>query len=101
SFYVLEISICFVQGGCQSLSQSIYRRMVPADKKAEFFGFYGISSKFAAVLSPFIFALVGQLPGSSRFGIISLIIFFIAGIVLLKFVDIERGMKEAKVGKTA
>ncbi len=100
-FYLLAISVGFVQGGAQSLSRSIYGRMVPADKQAEFFGFYGISSKFAAVFGPFIFALVGQLTGSSRFGIISLIIFFIAGIVLLKFVDIERGMKEAKVGKTA
>src|SRR5699024_6770330 len=100
-FYLLAISVGFVQGGAQSLGRFIYGRMVPADKQAEFFGLYVISCKFSAVFGPFIFALVGQLTGLSRFGIISLIIFFIAGIVLLKFVDSERGMKEAKVGKTA
>src|SRR5699024_12426832 len=88
-FYLLAISVGFVQGGAQSLSRSIYGRMVPADKQAEFFGFYGISSKFAAVFGPFIFALVGQLTGSSLFGIILLIIFFIAVIFLFNFVYID------------
>ena len=100
-FYLLAISVGFVQGGAQSLSRSIYGRMVPEDKHAEFFGFYGISSKFAAVFGPFIFAFVGQLTGSSRFGIISLIVFFIAGIVLLNLVDVEQGMEEANKVKTA
>ncbi|WP_163971356.1 MFS transporter [Oceanobacillus halotolerans] len=95
-FYLLAICVGFVQGGAQSLSRSIYGRMVPANKKAEFFGFYGISSKFAAVFGPFLFGFVGQLTGNSRFGIISLIIFFIIGIVLLKFVDVEKGMRDAE-----
>ncbi|MGM8213670.1 MFS transporter [Virgibacillus sp. W0430] len=95
-FYLLAILVGFVQGGAQSLSRSIYGRMVPKNKQAEFFGFYGISSKFAAIFGPFLFALVGQLTGSSRLGIISLVIFFIGGIALLKFVNIEKGMKEAQ-----
>ncbi len=95
-FYILAICVGFVQGGAQSLSRSIYGRMVPANKHAEFFGFYGISSKFSAVFGPFLFALVGQLTGSSRLGIISLVFFFIAGIILLKFVNIDQGIKEAQ-----
>ncbi|MGM8366299.1 MFS transporter [Virgibacillus sp. W0181] len=94
-FYLLAILVGMVQGGAQSLSRSIYGRMVPANKHAEFFGFYGISSKFAAIFGPFLFALVGQLTGSSRLGIISLVVFFIGGIVLLKRVNIEQGMEEA------
>ncbi|MGP4106561.1 MFS transporter [Virgibacillus sp. L01] len=95
-FYLLAVCVGLVQGGAQSLSRSIYGRMVPANKHAEFFGFYGISAKFAAIFGPFLFAIVGQLTGSSRLGIISLVIFFIVGIVLLRFVNIDQGVLEAK-----
>lgn len=95
-FYLLAICVGMVQGGAQSLSRSIYGRMVPANKQAEFFGFYGISSKFAAIFGPFLFGLVGQLTGSSRLGIVSLLVFFIAGIILLRFVNIEKGIQQAK-----
>ena len=95
-FYLLAICVGVVQGGAQSLSRSIFGRMVPDNKHAEFFGFYGISAKFAAIFGPFLFALVGQLTGSSRLGIISLVIFFIGGIILLRFVDIEKGVADAK-----
>ncbi|TFJ93503.1 MFS transporter [Lentibacillus salicampi] len=95
-FYLLAICVGMVQGGAQSLSRSIYGRMVPANKQAEFFGFYGISSKFAAIFGPFLFGFVGQLTGSSRLGIISLLIFFIVGIILLRLVNIEKGVQQAK-----
>jgi len=94
-FYLLAICVGMVQGGAQSLSRSLYGRMVPANKQAEFFGFYGISSKFAAIFGPFLFALVGQLTGSSRLGIISLIVFFIGGLILLSRVNVEKGIMEA------
>ena len=95
-FYLLAILVGCVQGGAQSLSRSIFGRMVPENRHAEFFGFYGISAKFAAVFGPFLFALIGQLTGSSRLGIISLVIFFIGGLILLRFVDIEKGIEDAK-----
>lgn len=95
-FYILAIAVGMVQGGAQSLSRSIFGRMVPAHKHAEFFGFYGISSKFAAIVGPFMFAFIGQITGNSRYGIISLIVFFIVGIIILRFVDIEKGVEEAK-----
>lgn len=95
-FYILATCVGFVQGGAQALSRSIFGRMVPADRHAEFFGFYGISSKFAAIFGPFLFALVGQLTGSSRLGIFSLVIFFVAGIFLLHRLDIDKGTKEAQ-----
>jgi MFS transporter, UMF1 family len=95
-FYMLAICVGFVQGGAQSLSRSIFGRMVPGDRHAEFFGFYGISSKFAAIFGPFAFALVGQLTGSSRLGILSLIFFFAVGILLLFILDIDKGVEQAK-----
>lgn len=95
-FYVLAIAVGMVQGGAQSLSRSIFGRMIPENKHAEFFGFYGISSKFAAMFGPFLFAFIGQITGNSRFGIISLIFFFIAGLIILRFVDVEKGIEEAQ-----
>ncbi|SHG21301.1 MFS transporter [Ornithinibacillus halophilus] len=95
-FYLLAILVGTVQGGAQSLSRSIYGRMIPDGKQGEFFGFYGISSKFAAVFGPFLFGLIGQLTGNPRLGILSLVAFFVIGIVLLTFVNVEKGMKDAK-----
>ncbi|MCP8615482.1 MFS transporter [Salirhabdus salicampi] len=94
-FYLLAMCVGIVQGGAQGLSRSIYGRMVPEHKRAEFFGFYGVSSKFAAIFGPFMFAFIGQLTGSSRLGILSLVFFFIGGMILLQYVDIEKGEREA------
>ncbi|SDP24873.1 MFS transporter [Halobacillus aidingensis] len=95
-FYILALCVGFVQGGAQALSRSIFGRMVPGDRHAEFFGFYGISSKFAAIFGPFAFALVGQLTGSSRFGILSLLFFFIVGMILLYVLDVDKGVEQAQ-----
>ncbi|MYL72059.1 MFS transporter [Halobacillus litoralis] len=95
-FYILAVCVGFVQGGAQALSRSIFGRMVPGDRHAEFFGFYGISSKFAAIFGPFAFAIVGQLTGSSRFGILSLVFFFIVGMILLYVLDVEKGVEQAQ-----
>ncbi|HEX6923659.1 MAG TPA: MFS transporter, partial [Bacillales bacterium] len=100
-FYILAGLVGFVQGGAHALSRSIFGKMVPENKNAEFYGFYGISAKFSAILGPFVFALVGQLTGSSRLGIISVVIFFLAGIWLLRKVNIEKGELEAQGKRTA
>lgn len=95
-FYILATCVGLVQGGAQALSRSIFGRMVPDDRHAEFFGFYGISSKFAAIFGPFLFGFVGQLTGSSRYGIVSLLVFFIIGVLLLQKVDVDKGQKQAQ-----
>ncbi|MFP3488740.1 MFS transporter, partial [Staphylococcus sp. SIMBA_130] len=71
--------------------------MVPDHRHAEFYGFYGISAKFSAIFGPFLFAFVGQVTGSSRLGIVSLVVFFLAGIYLLNKVNIDQGKEQAKV----
>ena len=73
--------------------------MVPEEKSAEFFGFFGVSSKFAAIIGPSVFAYIGQLTGSSRYGIIAVASFFILGIFFLSRVDVEKGKREG--GKNA
>ncbi|MCD5324932.1 MULTISPECIES: MFS transporter [Pontibacillus] len=95
-FYALAICVGVVQGGAQSLSRSIFGRLVPDDRHAEFFGFYGISAKFSAIIGPALFGFVGAITGSSKLGIFSLVIFFVVGLILLQKVDISKGMEEAR-----
>lgn len=95
-FYLLAIMVGFVQGGSQAIARSMFSNMIPQTRSAAFFGFLNISSKFAAVFGPFAFALVGQLTGSSRFGILTLLLFFIVGITLLATVNPDKGKMEAE-----
>jgi MFS transporter, UMF1 family len=94
-FYALAALVGCVQGGSQAISRSIYSRLVPVSRTAEFFGFLSVSGKFASMFGPFVFGLVGQLTGSSRLGILSLVAFFAIGIYMLTRVSLEKGMKEA------
>ena len=95
-FWILAGIVGMVQGGAQALSRSLYGAMVPESKSAEFFGFFGVSSKFAAIIGPTIFAYTGQLTGSSRYGILAVASFFILGMIFLSRVDVEKGKLEAK-----
>jgi UMF1 family MFS transporter len=90
-FWALALLVATSQGGAQAISRSLFTRMVPKSKSAEFFGFYSVSSKFAGIFGPLLFALVGQLTGTSRLSIFSLVFFFIAGGLILSRVDVEKG----------
>ena len=102
-FYVLAIIIGLVQGGVQALSRSFYARIIPVDKAAEYFGFYNMLGKFAAVFGPVLMGSIGLLVKSlgyssntaSRLSITSIALLFIAGGILLYFVDEEKGRQEA------
>jgi UMF1 family MFS transporter len=82
-FYGLAIAIGLVQGGIQSLSRSFYARLIPHDKSAEFFGFYNMLGKFAAVFGPLMVGWVGALSGNPRIGILTLLLLFFLGALLL------------------
>jgi UMF1 family MFS transporter len=94
-FYILAFMVGLVQGGSQAIARSIFSQMVPIGRSAEFFGFLNVSSRFSSIMGPFIFSLVSLLTGSARFGILSLILFFAVGILLLMKVNLEKGAKEA------
>jgi UMF1 family MFS transporter len=94
-FWLLALLVSMVQGGSQALSRSMYGSMAPPSKSAEFFGFYNVSSKFAGIIGPTLFGVVGQLTGSSRLGIISVIFFFLSGALVLTQVDHTQGIKAA------
>ena len=85
-FFAMAVVIGLVQGGVQSLSRSFFGRLVPEGKSAEFFGFFNMVGKFGTVLGPLLVGLVAYLTGSSRASILSLVLLFAAGGVLLLWV---------------
>ena len=96
-FYKLAVAIGMVQGGVQSLSRSLYARLVPTSKTAEFFGFFNMVGKFAAILGPLLMGWVPILIAGAdeRDGILALSILFVAGGYLLWRVDVEEGARAA------
>jgi len=94
-FWVLGAMVATVQGGSQALSRSLIGKLMPKSKSAEFYGFFSVFEKFASVLGPLLFGVVSTIMGESRLSIVSLVIFFIAGLFLLTKVDVPRGMAAA------
>jgi len=88
-FYALATAIGLVQGGAQSLSRSFYARIIPRAQAGEFFGFYNMAGKFAAVLGPMLVGVAGALTGSPRLGILAVLLLFIVGALLLSLVSDE------------
>ena len=88
-FYTLAVVIGLVQGGIQSLSRSLFARLIPPGRAGEFFGFYNMLGKFAAVIGPVLMGWVGVVTGSPRIGILSVGILFLLGAFVLRFVDDE------------
>ncbi|MCF6147904.1 MAG: MFS transporter [Candidatus Kuenenia sp.] len=95
-FYGLAVTIGLVQGGIQAMSRSFYSRLVPHDQLAEFYGFYNMTGKFAVILGPLLIGVTGFFFESSRIGIVSIVILFITGGVLLFFVDEKKGAERRK-----
>ncbi len=93
--WILGAAVALVLGGSQALSRSLFSQMIPTGREAEYFGFYEISERGTSWIGPIIFALVVQLTGSQRQAIVSLIIFFVLGLILLSRVDIRKAILEA------
>jgi UMF1 family MFS transporter len=94
-FWVLAFVIALVLGGSQALSRSLFAQMIPRDQEAEFYSFYETSERGTSWLGTFAFGAVNQVFSSLRFGILSVIFFFIVGLVILPFVNVGAAMKEA------
>ena len=95
-FWLLAWMVAVVQGGSQALSRSLYASMSPASKSGEFFGLFGVMEKFSAIIGPLMFAAAGVLFGSSRPAVLSLIILFFIGSMLLLGVNVEEGRRAAQ-----
>ncbi len=82
-FWILAMLVGTSQGGIQALSRSYFGKLVPKEKANEFFGFYNIFGKFAAVMGPFLVGIVTQLTGKTNNGVFSIVILFIIGGIIL------------------
>lgn len=90
-FYVIAVLVGLVQGGVQSLSRSFYARLIPPAEAGEFFGFYNLIGRSAALIGPLLFGWFGLAFGSERYSMLSLIILFVAGGAVLALVDEAKG----------
>ncbi|MBI5935377.1 MAG: MFS transporter [Chloroflexi bacterium] len=95
-FFILGAFIALVMGGSQAISRSLYAQVIPIGKEAEFYSFYEVSERGTSWTGPLIFGLVNQMFGDLRLGILALIFYFIAGLAVLPFVNIQKAMADVK-----
>ena len=87
--------IAIVLGGSQALSRSLFSQMIPPGREASFFGLYEISERGTSWIGPLIFGIVAGATNSYRQAILSLIVLFLAGMLLLFFTDTDEAIREA------
>ena len=93
--WVMAAVIAIVLGGSQALSRSLFSRMIPPGKEASFFGLYEVSERGTSWMGPLLFSIVIARTGSYRLALLSLIFFFVVGLIVLWFTDTDRGIREA------
>ena len=93
-FFIAAAIVAIVMGGSQALSRSLFAQLIPKGKEAEYFSIYEVSDKGTSWLSPVVFGLALQFTHSYRLAILSLIVFFVAGLAVLLRVDVTRGERE-------
>jgi UMF1 family MFS transporter len=96
-FYLLAVLLALVQGGTQALSRSLFASMIPRVRSSEFFGFYSVFEKAAGIAGPALFGLIALWSGSSRNAILSVLVFFLAGGIVLARANIARGRAAASL----
>ncbi len=94
-FYGVAVGIGLVLGGTNALSRSLFSQLVPPGKEAEYFSIYEVGEKATSTLGPLLFAAVGQATGSFRPAIVSLVVFFVIGFVLVSLVPVRRAIRAA------
>jgi UMF1 family MFS transporter len=100
-FFVMAAIVALVLGGSQALSRSLYAQMIPKLKEAQYFSIYEVSDKGTSWLCPLFFGLALQFTKSYRIAILSLIIFFLAGLLVLLKVDVKRGEQDVALQEAA
>jgi MFS transporter, UMF1 family len=93
--WMMGAVLALVLGGSQALSRSLFSRMIPSGHEAAFFGVYEITERGTSWLGPFLFGLVASVTGSYRQAILSLVVLFVAGMLMLSSTDTERAIRDA------
>ena len=95
--WVMAGVIAIVLGGSQALSRSLFARMIPAGKEASFFGLYEVSDRGTSWMGPLLFSVVVARTGSYRQALLSLIFFFVVGLIVLVFTNTDKAIQQASV----
>ncbi|MBU2610061.1 MAG: MFS transporter [Chloroflexi bacterium] len=95
-FWILGACIALVLGGSQAISRSLFAQMIPRGKEAEYYAFYEVSERGTSWIGPLLFGLVNQMFGSLRPAILSLIFFFVMGLIILPFVNVKKAVEDVK-----
>ncbi len=91
TFYAVGVLAGVAMGSSQAASRALMAELTPANREAEFYGFYGLCGKFSAILGTIVYGLVSMLAGSQRWAVLSITLFFVVGWILLRRVDVARG----------
>ena len=100
-FLVMGVLVGMVQGGAQALARSLFATLIPRHKAGEMFGFFGVFDRFGGAIGSFVFGVMLAATGSSRPAILTLVVFFALGALLLSRVDVERGRRLAREAEAA
>jgi UMF1 family MFS transporter len=95
-FFIMGAFIALVMGGSQAISRSLYAQVIPSGKQAEYYSFYEISERGTSWIGPLLFGLMNQIFGSLRPAILSLIFFFIMGLIVLPFVNVKKAVDDVR-----
>ncbi|MDX9992627.1 MAG: MFS transporter [Anaerolineales bacterium] len=95
-FYIVGFFIAVVMGGSQAISRSLFAQMIPIGKEAEYYSFYEVSERGTSWIGPLLFGVINQAFGSLRPALLALIFFFIAGLVILPFVNVKKAVADVK-----
>jgi UMF1 family MFS transporter len=100
-FWILGAFIAMVMGGSQAISRSLFAQMIPDGREAEFYSFYEVSERGTSWTGPLLFGIMNQAFGSLRPAILSLIFFFVMGLILLPFVNVKKAIEDARKAPAA
>jgi UMF1 family MFS transporter len=93
--WIMGAVIAIVLGGSQALSRSLFSRMIPAGREASFFGIYEVSERGTSWMGPLTFGAVVAATNSYRHALLSLVIFFVVGTIVLYFTDTDKAIHQA------
>jgi UMF1 family MFS transporter len=99
-FWYMAVVVALIMGGTQSVSRALMGQMTPKSRAGEFFGFFNLSGKATSFVGPPLFSTVLVSTDSAHLAIVSLIVFFIGGLVLVFFVNVKQGRQEARAAET-
>ncbi len=95
-FYLVGISAGFVMGSSQSNSRTMFAQLTPVKKASEFFGFYSVTGRLASIAGPLVYGEISRISGNQKNAIISILIFFVLGFIVLQFVNEKKGQLVAE-----